>query len=260
MMLLCYGRVRTLWLFLWVQAFFCFLFFSGFLTTCTYAQEKAFLSVEPVVVERFEYELSWLGIKAGTAFFEVIGESNRMIRSAADSVDWISKFYKVEDRAYSELGGDGVPFHFETWLRQGKYRSHKETFFEKKKIRYIDHQKGKKNQKNTEEIYYDVLSGFQYLRSLKLVPGESVFLNIFDSGKMEKVEVKILRRENLDTVSRTVKTIVVQPALTTEGLFRHKGKILIWLTDNARHVPLKIQTQVMVGSVTAVLIKETTGN
>lgn len=238
----------------------CFLFLSVFLTTWTYAEEKTFISVEPTVVERFEYDLSWLGIKAGTAFFEMVGESNRVIRSAADSVDWISKFYKVEDRAYSELGDDGIPHHFETWLQQGKYRSHKETFFENKQIRYIDHQKGKKLQKKTEKLYYDVLSGFQHLRTMELVPGDSIFLNIFDSGKMEKVEVKILRRENLDIASKTVKTIVIQPALTTEGLFRHTGKILIWLTDDARRVPLKIQTKVVVGSVTALMVKERVGD
>lgn len=258
-MLLNSENVRVLWLFRWTPALLCLLFLSVFLTRWTYAEDKTFLSVAPTVVEKFEYDLSWLGIKAGTASFEVIGDSNMVIRSAADSVDWISKFYKVQDRAYSELGDDGFPRHFETWLQQGKYRSHKETFFEKKQIRYIDHRRGRKLQKKTEEIYYDVLSGFQSLRTMELVPGDSIFLNIFDSGKMEKVEVKVLRRENLDIASRSVKTIVVQPALTTEGLFRHTGKILIWLTDDARRVPLKIQTRVVVGSVTALLVKERFG-
>ncbi len=48
-------------------------------------------------------------------------------------------------------------------------------------------------------------------------------------------------------------TVVVQPVVLAEGIFEGKRGITIWLTDDSRRLPVKAQTRVKVGSVTAVL-------
>lgn len=215
-------------------------------------------SDEGPVIQRFEYELSWLGIKAGTAVLEMryadMEKEKKFIRSTANSVDWISSFYKVEDHALSEMEADGRPYHFEIRQREGKYRSHKEIFFTDSVVRYIDHRKNKDINIDIPEVHYDVLSGFFHVKSNELVPGSSTYVRISDSGKIGNIEVKVLKSEELKINGGGINTIVIQPLLQTDGLFKHKGKILIWLSDDSRRIPVQVKTEVALGSVLAVLV------
>ena len=43
--------------------------------------------------------------------------------------------------------------------------------------------------------------------------------------------------------------------MKSEGIFYRKGEIFIWLTDDAKHIPVQLQTKVAVGSITATLVK-----
>jgi hypothetical protein len=51
----------------------------------------------------------------------------------------------------------------------------------------------------------------------------------------------------------TFDTVVVQPVVPLEGIFERKRGITIWLSDDGRRLPVKAQTKVKMGSVTAVL-------
>jgi hypothetical protein len=42
--------------------------------------------------------------------------------------------------------------------------------------------------------------------------------------------------------------------MKSEGIFYGKGEIFIWLTDNEKHIPVKMQTNVAIGSITATLV------
>jgi len=56
------------------------------------------------IPERLVYDLSWTGIKAGTATMEIRNDRDEMhIISTAFSAKWISAFYPVEDRVESVM-------------------------------------------------------------------------------------------------------------------------------------------------------------
>jgi len=227
------------------------------MTSWSSARPPAAVASLPLIIQRFEYDISWLGIKAGEALLELhyddAGRNRKTIRSTADSVDWISSFYRVEDRAWSRLESDGTPYYFEIRQREGKYRSHKETFFENGMVRYVNHRKNRRVEKEVSEIYYDVLAAFFEVKARELVPGRPVFVHMFDSGKIGRVEVKVLKKETIDVSGGKVETVLIQPVLKTDGLFKHKGKILIWLTDDTRRIPVQVSTEVGLGSVMATL-------
>jgi len=46
-------------------------------------------------------------------------------------------------------------------------------------------------------------------------------------------------------------TVIVKPELKSEGLFQSKGDILIWLTDDEKRIPVKVETKVPVGNIVA---------
>ena len=219
------------------------------------------------VPEKFVYDLTWTGIKAGTASLELKSDGDKTkIISRARSADWVSVFYTVDDRAESILVRDPScsfqlkELNYELKTREGSHRKHKEVIFDpsQKKGIYIDHLSKKKNKQKEYDLpdpVFDPLSSFYYVRSLNLVVGKSVFVTVFDSKKVWNVEVQVLRKEKISIPEGTFDTLVVKPLMKSEGIFSRKGDILIWLTDDAKHIPLKMQTKVVVGSVTATLVK-----
>ena len=104
---------------------------------------------------------------------------------------------------------------------------------------------------------FDPLSVLYYVRTMKLETGKSAYVDIFDSKKLWNVEVQVLRREKISTILGEVETIVIKPLMKSEGIFNRKGEVLIWLTDDRKRIPVKMQTKVAVGSITATLVSGT---
>ncbi len=215
------------------------------------------------VPEKFIYDLRWMGINAGKASLEIAdNEKSFKIISTARSADWVSIFYTVDDRIESNLYKNfafstiGQPESYKVKIREGKHQRNKEVIFNHKanKVKYIDHLNQKNKEYDIPNFIFDPLSSFYYIRTLDLNVGKSVFVTIFDSGKVWNVEVLILKKERLVLPIGTFNTIVIKPLMKSEGIFYRKGDIYIWLTDDIKRIPVKLKTEVAVGHITATLI------
>jgi hypothetical protein len=214
------------------------------------------------VPEKLVFDLTWTGIKAGTATQE-ISKVNGVTRivSTARSADWLSVFFPVEDRIETVLAGSqsvepGLPKTYTMKIHEGRTRRDKEITFDhaKRTALYVDHLNGEKKSFAIEKDTLDTLSSFYYLRSMPLEIGKSVFVTVFDGKRLWNTEIRVLRREKIKTGLGRFDTIVVQPLMKAEGIFDKRGDMFIWLTDDARRIPVKMKTKVPVGSVTATLI------
>jgi hypothetical protein len=215
------------------------------------------------VPEKLTYDLTWTGIKAGTATLEIIQDSSTMrIVSTAKSADWISLFYTVDDRVESVLLNPqppsliGQPQNYRMKIREGRHRRNREVVFDSGKhtALYIDHLGGEKKDLPIRDNIFDPLSSFYYVRTMKLEVGKPVFVDILDNKKMWNVEVLVLRKEKIRTTLGSFDTIVIKPLMKSEGIFSRKGDMLIWLTDDERRLPVMMRTKVAVGNITATLV------
>jgi len=208
--------------------------------------------------EKLYFELYWLGIYVGNATFEAVHNNGELkIISQAHSTPFVSTFYKVEDYAESRIV-DGVPVYFRIKQQEGKYRSNKETIFDQngKKVTFFNHLKETKDEHAmTGHELWDVISGFYYLRTHSMETGKTISLTIFDSNKFLTAEVTVVGRERLEDVNQKgVDTVIVKPVLNSDGLFKNKGTILVWFTDDEQRIPVKMETEVPVGKVIAKLM------
>ncbi len=214
------------------------------------------------IPEKLVFDLTWTGIKAGTATQEIVNDNGVIkIFSIARSADWISVFYPVDDRIESVLDGNhasglGFPKLYRMKIKEGRHRRDKEVIFDRSRrvALYIDHISGEKKDFEIHDNTLDTLSCFYFVRSMPLEVGKSVFINIFDSKKLWTTEVQVLRKERIKTVLGSFDTIVIKPLLKSEGIFEKKGDMYIWLTDDNRRLPVKMKTKVRVGSITATLV------
>ncbi len=218
------------------------------------------------IPEHLVYDLTWTGIKAGTATLQVVIDGDVMrVESTATSADWISVFYRVEDRVETvlEKGKSDIflaqPRNYRLRVREGRHRRDKEIIFDypRKKAVFINHLDAEKKEYTIHEKVFDPLSVLYYVRTLKLEVGKPVFVDIFDSKKLWNVEVQVLRKERIRSVMGDVNTIVIKPLLKSEGIFHRKGDVYIWLTDDERRIPVRMQSKVAVGSITATLVSGT---
>ncbi len=207
--------------------------------------------------EKLHFDIYWLGVYVGKAVLEAVNDKgNVKITSQVHSSPFISTFYKVEDYAESRVT-NGIPSSFKIKQREGRKRSDKETFFDvnNRRVTHINHIKGTKDEHNiAASDLWDVISGFYFLRTQNFNVGETVYINIFDSNKFYQAEVEVLRKEKIVmSDEKELNAVVVKPILKSEGLFENKGSIIVWLSDDESKTPLKIETEVPIGKVTAEL-------
>jgi len=212
------------------------------------------------VPEKLIYSLSWTAISVGTATQEIFDEGeSRKIVSTASSNAWLSTFYKVEDRTESVLVRK-PPFPGESrycrllFKEGGRVRDREITFEpEKKTAVYRDRMGTAVTTVPITENTYDIYSSFYYVRFLPLEVGKSHYIHVLDGNELRRIEVQVLKKEKVKVPAGEFKTILVKPLVKPEGVFEGKGGAMIWLTDDDRRIPVKAQTKVRVGSVTAEL-------
>jgi hypothetical protein len=214
------------------------------------------------IPEKLIFDLTWTGLKAGTSTLEIINyKGQTKIISTARSDDWVSLFYKVDDRIESIMKNTqapsliGLPENYRIKLREGRHRRDKEVIFDHANLQaaFIDHLDSEKKTYKIQESTLDPLSGFYYIRAMNFEVGKSVYVDIFDSKKLWNVEVQVLRKEKIKTRLGEFNTVVIKPLMKSEGIFNRKGDMYIWLTDDLKRIPVKMQTKVAVGSITATL-------
>ncbi|RII26267.1 MAG: DUF3108 domain-containing protein [Geobacter sp.] len=214
------------------------------------------------VPEKLVYELSWTGIPVGTATQEITERGNvRRILSTARSNDWLSVFFPVDDLIESILVKGGAPFpgltrYYRMQIREGRHNRDREITFDQAKgvAVYHDRRSNELREIPIPSPTFDIYGSFYFTRHLPLEVGKSYVVAVLDGKDVERVEVRVLRREKLKTVLGELNTIVIRPMVKSEGVFEGKGSVHIWLTDDKRRIPVRAQTKVTVGSVTANLI------
>jgi hypothetical protein len=211
------------------------------------------------VGERFTFEIKYGFVSAGTAVMgipELVQERGYdcyRIVSVAESNSFFSAFFTVRDEAESRLETKRlVPLRFEKRLREGNYRAHDLVVFDPD--RHVAIYEGKDDRVvPLAADAQDILSSLYYVRMMDLSVGKSVFIENHADKKNYPLEIKVLKKERVTVPAGEFSCVVVEPVMRASGLFRHKGTLTVWLTDDERHIPVLMKSKVVIGSVAAVL-------
>ena len=204
------------------------------------------------VGEKLSFEVKYGFISAGTATMEVmrlIEYENRpcyQIVTLARSNSFFSTFYKVEDRVESIMDATGLfSWRFEKNLREGKYRSDRKYSFDQRGNSVVY----KGDTIEIEPFVQDALSTLYFIRTQTLEVGKSFFLDNFIDGKKYHLEVKVLKRETITVDAGSFECLVVEPITQSVGIFKHEGRLKVWLTDDRLRLPVLMKSKVIVGSI-----------
>jgi len=86
----------------------------------------------------------------------------------------------------------------------------------------------------------DVLSAIYFIRTQPLAVGKTFEVFIGDGGKVYTIPVKVVEKKKMKTILGRVDVLRVNPELFgPERLIDdEKGEFSIWITDDARHIPV----------------------
>lgn len=203
--------------------------------------------------EKLVFDITYGPISAGEATLEVRdvvdfnGERCYHIESRANSNRFFSSIYKVRDRVISYIGTDDlVSRYFYKRLQEGSFRRTVEVIFDSRTA--TAHYADGKEYPIVAGIQ-DVLSAFFYVRNLDLLPGHTYTVPAHTSHKTYDLNVVVHGREIVKTKAGRFSCLVVEPMLKGDGLFKHEGKLTIFLSDDSNRIPVMIKTKVPVGSI-----------
>lgn len=226
------------------------------------------------VGEKLSFVVRYGFIKAGNATMEVkelVPVNNRMayrIVSSARSKRTFDFFFKVRDQVESLVDRQGIfSWKFTKKLREGSYKFDLFVDYDQwmgrahvKMIRYQSTNPLKiKSQKEFEipipPYVLDILAAFYYVRTQDLKVGMPIFMSNHDNKKVYNLKVVIQRKEVVKVKAGKFRCIKVQPQLRGEAIFKQKGKLWVWLTDDQYKIPVQMKSAVFIGNITTELTK-----
>jgi hypothetical protein len=97
---------------------------------------------------------------------------------------------------------------------------------------------------------HDMVSGIYALRMMPLAVGKVFEITVSDSGLVYKVPVRITRREIQKTVLGKVMCFRIEPEIFgINRLIEQEGSMIIWITDDARRIPVRSQIKSNIGKI-----------
>jgi hypothetical protein len=95
---------------------------------------------------------------------------------------------------------------------------------------------------------HDGLSALTAMRTMTLAPGASSAFAVSDSGHLYRVQANVAGKETIKTGLGTAAAWKIVPAVRdAKGQIVGRG-IAVWISDDARRLPLRIQAQLPVGT------------
>lgn len=111
---------------------------------------------------------------------------------------------------------------------------------------------------DTPGCVHDVVAALAKLRSLnKLLPGQSTTMPISDGKKLVMARIEAQEKEKVSTGVGNFQAIRYEAFLFNDVLFKRNARLFVWISDDARRLPLQIQVKmrIHIGTVTFKLDK-----
>ncbi len=99
----------------------------------------------------------------------------------------------------------------------------------------------------------DVISAFYTIRRQPLKVGATIALPINDGSKTADVRVEVQALEKIKVPAGERMAYRLEPTVFGGALLKRSGRMLIWVSDDARRLPLRIKATIAVGTISAEL-------
>jgi hypothetical protein len=228
------------------------------------AAPKREMTVPFHVGEVLEFDVGWSSyVTAGTATISV-KEKKSSYNSVAYYVvaegrptPLVSKLYTLYYKADTLIDAYTLlPQRGSLYVEEGKRHRVKTTMFDQaaKRATYAV-----QTATHTEKTFaipaftQDALSALYVLRSIPMKPSDKFNMPVTDAGDVYKVQMQVGAVEPIQTGIGTINGSRITPIVTPPAGVTAPRGVTMWISDDARRLPLKIEAQLAVGTFTVTL-------
>ena len=100
----------------------------------------------------------------------------------------------------------------------------------------------------------DIISAVYYARNIdfsKYKPNDKINLSVFLDDEMHDIYIRYIGKETIKTRYGKFRAIKFKPFLIKGTVFEGGEKMTVWVSDDANHLPLRIESPIVVGNVKA---------
>jgi hypothetical protein len=215
--------------------------------------------------ETLYYNVEWRLITAGKAKVQWQREpAGWQVNIHVESAGLVSKLFRVEDDYSANLRNSLCAESTQLLSHEGgRVRETKIAFDgNTQKASYVETDRLKNTvlvSKETEipACVHDVAGGLYFMRTLNLEPGQSATEAVSDGKKSILAKVEAQAREDIKTPEGVFHTIRYEAYLFNGALYKRPAHLNVWLTDDARKLPVEIRVRmsIAVGTITLLLEK-----
>jgi hypothetical protein len=227
------------------------------------------------VGEQARYDVEWvngpLDLTAGQISLAVVAPEARDLGAAGeppawvfevglDTAPWVSRFFEAHDRFRTAADATLRPLLHQRALREGR-RSVDRTYAYDHAGRRVSTGDSPAAARRAEALTLplppgarDALTALWYVRTLPLAPGDSVALPLNEGGRNLALTVSVAARESITIDGAAVSTLRLTPQFTARVQRRQAIESTLWLSDDARRLPLMVEVAAGFGRVRLKLV------
>ena len=216
--------------------------------------------------ERLTYDVSWSVFQAGTVASTLQRtldgtKEEYTVVTTAHSQGFVSLLFNVDNEFRSVFNPQTLCSEKITKkINEGRRRKETEIVFDaQRKLAILDerdltrpHDPPKHAEIDIPPCVEDVVTAFYYLRKQDFQAGKSLHVAVNDGSRTYDVTLDVQAQETIQTPLGQRPAIRVEPKVFS-GLFKRKGRMLIWFSNDEEHLPLRIKFIIAVGPITATL-------
>ncbi len=221
-------------------------------------KNTAFRESESISYKVF-YSLAGVYIEAGIVTFSCTlepfaGKTAYHLLATGKTLPFYDNFYKVRDKYESYIDtGTLQPFKFIRDVHDGTTKKYENISFDSKANTAITSGGVYK----VPECIHDILSAMYYTRNMNfdnMVTGDKIPFSMFLDNQVYPSYIRYMGKENIRTRYGRFHSIKFKPLLIKGTLFEAGEKMTVWVTDDSNHIPLRVESPIVVGSVKADLM------
>ncbi|MEE8342402.1 MAG: DUF3108 domain-containing protein [Gammaproteobacteria bacterium] len=209
--------------------------------------------------EQLRFRVSWWLIPGAEAILQAAPGDGVVFRVQACTNPALDLFHKVRDSitVLASRTDEGFrSLHYLEKIKEGRYRNHMGVSFSGSgRVVFTDHGAGESHSLAVPPGTLDLITAFYATREMELQVGKIYEISVVDNYRAYDLLIEVLARETRPTYfGKQTPTVIIRPLLRTKGVFKRDGAMRIWLTEDSRHLPVRVETKVSIGSIHADLI------
>lgn len=211
--------------------------------------------------EKLTYRIHYGFVDAAIATIEITEENKKFADRNTLHVVGIGKskgsfdfFFKIRDRYETYIDEEAlIPWFFGRRVDEGGYKMSQDYIF------YHAQKKVNANGKMIDiwQNTQDMLSGFYLARTMDLSgakEGQIFSVPTVVDGEMYNLQIKFKGRESIKSPWGKIRCLKFVPILQKGRIFKHEEDMIVWLSDDKNHIPIRAKADILFGSLKMDLI------